>query len=194
MNQKKFLEILKRQLRHLPKEDREDAILYYEEYFAEMNVTGDEDVTNKVGLPKEVAKEILSECSKKHLNTQKEKGGIKNSATVIWMILLGIYALPFALPVIGVLFVFFVTSILVAASILLVVGGTGAVLVLTGMLSTPCLFWASAIPQKFVCIGIGLICIAIGILLVMAMIKIFECFARGIAVLFQKAFYGKKGE
>ena len=159
-----------------------------------MNVTEEEDVTINVGLPKEVAKEILGECTKKHLKLQKEKGGIKNSATVIWMILLGICALPIAVPVVGVLFAILVICILGAASVLLAVGGTGAVLMLTGVISVPCLLWASGIPQKFICIGIGLICIAVGILLVMAMIKMLEGFTRGIAFLFQKVFYRKKGE
>lgn len=88
MNKKKFLEVLQRKLRHLPKEDWEDAIAYYEEYFAEMALSEEEDVTLKIGKPEDIAREILGNCAEKHFDTQKEKGGIKNSAKLIWIILL----------------------------------------------------------------------------------------------------------
>ena len=37
MNKTEFIKQLEKRLRRLPKEDREDAIRYYEEYFEEMN-------------------------------------------------------------------------------------------------------------------------------------------------------------
>ena len=113
MNKRKFLEVLNHNLRHLPKEDREDAIAYYEEYFAEMNLSEDEDVTLKVGQPEDVARDILGNCTEKHLDEQKEKGGIRSSATVIWMIILGIFASPIAIPL-AIAFVAIVFSCVVA--------------------------------------------------------------------------------
>lgn len=71
MNKKKFLDVLNRKLRHLPKEDRADAIAYYEEYFAEMNLGEDEDVTLQVGQPANIARDILGNCTEKHLDKQK---------------------------------------------------------------------------------------------------------------------------
>lgn len=192
MNKKKFLEVLQQKLRHLPKEDREDAIAYYEEYFAEMNLSEEEDVTEKIGRPEDIAREILGNCAEKQLDEQKEKGGIKNSAKLIWIILLGICASPIAIPMAGALIILLLSCLLVVASIVLSIGCTGAALAVTGVFCIPCLIWAVGFAQKFVCFGMGLICIGLGILLLIATIKVAEWLVHGIAYLFQKAFYRKK--
>lgn len=192
MNEKKFLEVLQQKLRHLPKEEREDAIAYYEEYLAEMNLSEEEDVTEKIGRPEDIAREILGNCAEKQLDEQKEKGGIKNSAKLIWIILLGMCASPIAIPMAGALIILLLSCLLVVASIVLSIGCTGAAIFASGLLCIPCLIWAAGFAQKLVCFGMGLICIGLGILLLIAMIKVAEWLVHGIAYLFQKAFYRKK--
>ena len=192
MNKKKFLEVLEQQLRHLPKEDREDALAYYEEYLAEMNLTEEEDVTAKVGQPKDVAREILGNCAEKHIDEQKEKGGIKNSATLIWVILLGICASPIAIPLAGALIILLLSCLIVVGSFVFAIACTGAAFFASGLLCIPCLLWATGFAQKFVCFGIALICIGLGILILIATIKLAEWLVQGIAYLFQKFFYRKK--
>ena len=192
MNKKKFLEVLQRKLRHLPKEDREDVIAYYEEYLVEMNLSEEEDVTEKIGKPEDVAREILGNCAEKHIDEQKEKGGIKNSAKLIWIILLGICASPIAIPLAGAMVILLLSCLVVVGSIVLSIACTGAVFFASGLLCIPCLIWAVGFAQKLVCFGMGLICIGLGILLLIATIKVAERLVHGIAYLFQKAFYRKK--
>ena len=98
MNKTEFIKQLEKRLKRLPKEDREDAIRYYEEYFEEMGADDSTDVTNTLGAPDEIAREIIATCTEKHMDAQKERGGIKNNTTVIWMIILGICASPVAVP------------------------------------------------------------------------------------------------
>lgn len=98
MNKTEFIKQLEKCLRRLPKEDREDAIRYYEEYFEEMGADDSTDVTSTLGTPNEIAREIIATCTEKHMDAQKEKGGIRNNTTVIWMIILGICASPVAVP------------------------------------------------------------------------------------------------
>lgn len=186
MNKKEFLEDLRRRLRHLPKEDREDAIAYYEEYLAEMELEEDEDITEKVGKPSEAAREILENCTEKHLGVQKEKGGIKNSATVIWMILLGICASPIAIPIAGTILILFLSCIIVLASLVFAFFCTGAAILAAGILSIPCVFFAAGFPQKLVCLGMGLICLGFGVLFLIGVIKVSEWLIRKIAYIFQK--------
>ena len=61
MNKSKFIKELKLRLRGLSKEDLDDAINYYEEYFLDSGVDDEEDVTQMVGDPKDVARKILEE-------------------------------------------------------------------------------------------------------------------------------------
>lgn len=192
MNEKKFLDVLNRKLRHLPKEDRADAIAYYEEYFAEMNLSEDEDVTLRVGQPEKIAKEIVGNCTEKHLDEQKEKGGIKNGATVIWMILLGICASPIAIPIAAALIVLLFACVIVVAFIILAFGCMGAGILAVGIFSIPCIFWATGFAQKMVCFGMGGIAIGFGILFLIGVMKVGKYMVGGIAVLFRRIFSRKK--
>lgn len=192
MNKKKFLEVLNHKLRHLPKEDREDAIAYYEEYFAEMNLSEDEDVTLKVGQPEEVARNILGNCTEKHLDEQKEKGGIRSSATVIWMIILGIFASPIAIPLAITFVVLVFACIIVVASIVFAFVCAGVGILAAGIMSIPWTFWATGFAQKLVCLGMSTFCLGFGTLFLIGVIKAAKCLFRGIACLFHKFFNRKK--
>ena len=99
MNKTEYLKQLNTCLKHLPKEDREDALHYYEEYFEDMDIDDTVNISEQIGTPEEIAKEIIANCTEKHIETQKEKGGVKNSTLVIWMIILGIIASPVAIPI-----------------------------------------------------------------------------------------------
>lgn len=192
MNKKKFLDVLNRKLRHLPKEDRADAIAYYEEYFAEMNLGEDEDVTLQVGQPANIARDILGNCTEKHLDKQKEKGGIKNSATLIWMILLGICASPIAIPIAAALIVLLFTCVVVVASIVLAFGCAGVGILVIGIFHIPCIFWATGFAQKMVCFGMGAIAIGFGIVFLIGVMKMAKYLVCGIGCLFRRIFNRKK--
>lgn len=58
MNQKTFLNKLERELRHIPREDREDAVSYYREYFQEMGIEENGEVPQELEAPKEIARQI----------------------------------------------------------------------------------------------------------------------------------------
>ena len=49
MNKTEFLKALTKQLKYLPKEDREDAISYYSEYFEDSGIDDNEDVALRFG-------------------------------------------------------------------------------------------------------------------------------------------------
>lgn len=135
MNKKSFMEELKRRLKHLPKEDREDAITYYEEYLEEMEVGEKEDVTEKIGNPKDIAREIIANCTEKHIESQKKQGGLRNSATAIWMIILGICAAPIAIPVAMAVVMVLLAALMCVVSVILAVLMVGAGFFATGVLS-----------------------------------------------------------
>lgn len=192
MNKKKFLDVLKRKLRHLPKEDRVDAIAYYEEYLAEINLAEDEDVTLRVGQPSKIAREIIGNCTEKHLDKQKETGGIRNSATVIWVVLLGICASPIAIPMAAMLVILLFACVVVVACIVLAFGCAGAGILVAGIFSIPCIFWATGFAQKMVCFGMGVIAIGFGMLFLIGVMKVAKYLVCAIACLFRKIFVRRK--
>lgn len=192
MNKKAFMEELKRRLKHLPKEDREDAINYYEEYLADMDLEDTEDVAAQLGSPKEIAREIIANCTEKRIDNQKENGGVKNSAAMIWTVILGICAAPFAIPIVGAILIILFAFLLVIISFVFVIGLAGACLVLIGVCSAIAAIFASGIGQRLVCVGMGLIGVAIGVLLLIATIKLAEWMTRGVAKLFKKFIVRKR--
>lgn len=156
MNKEAFLKELTKRLRYIPAEDRQDAIEYYEGYISDMGLSEDEDVISRLGTPKEVAKNILGECTQKHIDKAEEQKTVKSKATVVWLSILGILSLPVSLPLaiaaiaivlslaIAVLAVVF--SLIVAAAGV-AVGGVAAI------------FWGffvPGLPQKLFTIGTGL--------------------------------------
>lgn len=192
MNQKAFLQELEKHLKHMPKEDREDALSYYREYFADMGVADEEDVSAAVGTPKEVARTILADCTEKQVERQKQDGGVKNGAKVIWLVLLGICASPIALPFILVLVVLFLCGIIILFSIVLCVVMTGFVTLAGGVAVLPGILWAAGIGQKLVLAGYAVLMIALGLLFFVATVKLSEYFIRFIAWLFRKCFAKKE--
>lgn len=194
MNKKAFLTDLKQRLKHLPKDDREDALTYYEEYLEDMDLNDTEDVTEKLGSPKEIAREIIANCTEKHIDNQKEKGGVKNSATMIWTVILGVCAAPFAIPLIGAILLVLFGILLVIISFVCAIGLGGASFIVVGISSCIVAIFAAGFAQRIVCIGIGLLGVAVGLLLLIATIKIAEWLTRGVAKLFQKMFMRKKVE
>ena len=181
MNKKKYLEELSRQLRHLPQDDRLDAIQYYTEYLEEMGIDDEADVVAVLGAPKEIARDIIGNCTEKHLEKHKEKAGVKNSATLIWLIILGICASPIAIPLVVV--ALFVVIVLVIAGVVLI-GSlifAGVLVALVGVMCLCITFIAYGFFNKLQCIGLGLICISLGVLFVLGIVKLSQLCVRGIA-------------
>ncbi len=192
MNKKVFLADLKQRLKHLPKEDREDALDYYEEYLQDMELDDTDDVIGKIGHPKDIAREIISNCTAKHIDNQKEEGGVKNSAMMIWLIILAVCAAPVALPIIGVVLILLFALLIVVISLVFAIGIAGFAFLFAGISSCIVGIFALGFAQKMVCTGIGLIGISIGLLFAIVTIKSAEWSIRGIAKLFQKIFMRKK--
>ena len=185
MNKKRFLEELSRQLKHLPAEDRIDAIQYYEEYLEEMGLGEDADVVAVLGTPKEMAREIIGSCTEKHLEEHKENAGVKNSATLIWLVILGICASPIAIPLVIVAVVVIAVVVLTVGILVLSLVLTGIAVVFAGICSLLAAFAAGGIFQKMICVGAALICISLGVLFVFAIVKLAQLCVRLIVRMFR---------
>lgn len=181
MNKKKFLQELERQLRHLPQEDKLDALEYYTEYLEEMNIEENADVVAILGTPKEVARDIIGNCTEKHLEKHKESAGVKSSATLLWLIILGICASPIAIPMLVVsllvIVVLIVSGIVLIGALLF----AGVAIVLGGLATFLVAFVAIGFFNKLQCLGLGLMCISLGVLFIFGIVKFSQLCVRLIA-------------
>ena len=192
MNKHTFLKQLNKALKPLPKEDREDAILYYKEYFEEMGVGDNDEISGQVASPKEAAKEIITNCTKKHLENKEPKGGIKNHLTTIWMIILGIFAAPIAFPVALILFILIFCVGIVLFCLVLAAFCASAGMVVAGIFLFTGIFFAPNFAQGLVLCGLALVSFSLGIIIMGGFVQLIYLCIRGIIALFKKLFFRKK--
>ncbi len=183
MNKNEFINQLSVCLRYMPKEDRDDAISYYTEYLGDMELSDTEDVTMKLGNPKDVAQEILNDYTVKVVEAQKERGGVKNSGKVIWMVILTILSLPVSLPLaVAALAVVLVLTITIFC-VLLVFFAVGLCLVVAGVLTFIFSFTTGSVGNILMAIGVALAVTGIGVLLTIGVIALFKLLIKAIGAL-----------
>ena len=178
MNKSEFLKALSKQIKLMPKEDREDALTFYTEYLEDYGFAEDEDVTAKLGTPKEVAKNMIAEITMKHIDSNEEKKSAKKTATIVWIAIISIFSLPISLPIalclLLVILALFVSLLILFISLIgagIVVMAAGASVFLVGLI-------APGIGQKLVCFGGGMMVTAIGMALCFLTVLIYVLLIR----------------
>lgn len=96
MNRKEYMRQLERELKLLPKKEREEALLYYEEYFEDSGEEKEAQAIEELGNPKNAASQILKELAIKRLDKPKKAG--KKGLSTLWIVLLAMCAAPVGLP------------------------------------------------------------------------------------------------
>ena len=165
MNKEGFLKELDQRLKYIPKEDREDAIEYYTELISDMELDEAQDVTERLGSPKECAKKILDECTQKHVDEYEENKTIKGHATVVWLTIIGILSLPVSLPLAIAVIAIAIALVVVAAALIISFAAAAIALVISGLVSLVAMWAAPGFSQKLVILGMGLTALAFGTLL-----------------------------
>ena len=165
MNRFEFIAQLKNKLRSLPAEEIANAAAYYEEYFDDAGPENEQSVIAELGSPSGVASKIIGEFAIKKVDDGK--GTTKAGLSAIWVVVLGIFASPIALPlaiaVVAVVFALIVTIF----AVLFALGATAVALVLGGIVtfavSVVLLFSDFATAMFF--IGAALLMIACGLII-----------------------------
>lgn len=103
MTKEQYITQLKKYLRRLPKQDYDDAIEYFEEYFGEADEAGQQKLMEELGTPKEAARDLISNLLDKKLDDKSsfEKPVRKGTLRIA---LLAICAAPVAIPMLVALF------------------------------------------------------------------------------------------
>lgn len=194
MNKKEFLAALSKQLRLLPKEDREDAITFYTEYLEDSGFDENEDVTAKLGKPKEVAKNIIADCTMKHIEQNEEKKSAKKTASIIWLAIISILTLPITLPLAVCLVILALVLLLMILFVFvwflaigIIVMGSGVAVFFAGI-------FAPGIGQKLVCFGTSAVLLGVGLAICSITIILFILIIRLIVKIIKKSVSKNKAE
>lgn len=196
MNKEAYIRELQQRLSGLNRQEIEDAITYCEEYFEEAE--SEQKAMEDLGSPAKFAAQIKAEAAIKNTN-QNEHRRPRSGMRSIWSILLGICALPFALPLVLTAIILVVTLVIVMVAILLsmVIG-----VISFFIFSIPNLFislFSFSIGQaSFISLGVSLLglggallCIILAYYLIQKLIPLcIRCISR----LYEKAKGGKHHE
>lgn len=217
MNRTEFMKQLEMYLSGMPKNERDEALKYYIDYFNDAGPENEQSVIAEFGSPKQVADTILKEFGGKtqcdsnttyttYANTAynnttyntvpptKEKDNAAKILGIVLTIVLFPVWFPILASIFGVLFGFFMAAIAVFIAfacvtlVLILVGLLLVILGIMGLFSIPVGgLWLA---------GVGAIMMALGILFLLATIWLFgkalPAMIAGIGTLWKKIFKKKE--
>ena len=145
MTREEYMTKLQKYLRKLPKQDYEDAIEYFNEYFSDTDEEGQQRLMEELGTPKEAAAELMGNLLDRKLKEEgEEKKDKKDKKGIAAITILAILSTPVTIPLLvamlAVLFAAVITVVCVifsdfiAALGILLIGGK---LLLRGIVSFP---------------------------------------------------------
>jgi uncharacterized membrane protein len=202
MKKAEYIAELKRRLANFSPSEVEDAVSYCEEYFEEAGDGNDQQVIDDLGTPAQFAAQLKAEKSIRQEQQHRgyRRGSNPNSSLKnAGMIILGICALPIALPLlIAAIAVMFALVITVFAL------GVAGVISFASILLTGIPLMASAVTNyhtpsnAWIAAGGGLLCIGLGLLLSILFFSLIRtvlpAFTNALTRLYHKAQGGRRHE
>lgn len=186
MDKQTFLQELDYRLRHMPEEDKLDAIEYYSEYIDDLNLPPDSDICIHLGSPKEVARQIIADTTERRIDEQQEKQTTKGFGKIIWLTILGIFASPVALPLAIAAIAIIFAGLITVGSVVFAFGVSGIACVISGVAMFFTGFFTDSLGQSFVNFGEGLVVLGLGILLVILTAVLARCIVSFISSVIKK--------
>jgi len=196
MNRTEFLRQLHIALSKAPKEERESAIAYYNEYFDEAGEEKEQEVLQRLDSPQKIASQIIADAAVKTIGGDAMPT-VRRGVSAIWLVVLSIFAAPIALPlaIAAVLCIFGFVITIAAVIFALLVSAVAAFIAGVACFGIGV---AGIIVQPLVGIGaVGSGCILIGgalffgILIVLAARAVFGTLAKALSRLLNRKLKGE---
>lgn len=185
MDKQQYLTELEKNLKSLPKQDRDDAMIFYEEYVSEMAESNPEKL-DSLDHPVQVAAQIKAEVAMR--NTEEKDVKKKKGLSTVWTVLLAIFALPIGLPIAIAVAAVALSLIIVAISLVfalfavaLAIFASGIAAIISGIILIPSSFAVSVFY-----VGSGLFCLGLGYILSIGFYDLSKRIFIGIAKLINK--------
>lgn len=177
MTRDEYLRQLSKYLKRLPKEDYDDAMEYFSEYFSETDDDEAKKLMEELGTPKEAACDIIGNVldkkivEKKQADSEKKQseGDNKSVFGVLWIALLAICAVPVATPLLisGLVVLFCVLLCVVLVAMCIFIAGMCSVIAGVAVIARAIITVRLSISAAIMLSGLGIASIGVGIILVL---------------------------
>lgn len=178
MTKVEYLAKLDKYLHKLPKEDYQEAMDYFREYFEEAGSENEAQVIAELGTPKEAAQDIISRLLDEKIGS-KEKTS-RSRVTMVWLAILAIMATPVAIPLALFLFSVIIAIFVLGVAAIAVVLSLGIAFLTSGiyMLFDSWSYLNISFSTTALSFGLGLLALGLSLLALLttgAICKIVGC-------------------
>lgn len=190
MTKQEYMSRLQKSLRRLPKDSFDEAMEYFEEYFAEAE--DEQAAIENLGSPEEAAAQIIADLAWENAEEPEKSEGMKKSLSAIWIGILAVFAAPIGLPLAFAAVVVIMAFLIVIASLWLTVALVSVCFVVCGAATIvgSIVLAFTSFANGLITLGAALVLVGLGILLGFAavymgrwllhiLLKSFAHFARG---------------
>lgn len=168
MTKVEYLAKLDKYLRKLPKEDYQEAMDYFSEYFEEAGPENEAQVIAELGTPKEAARDIISRLLDEKIIDQEKTP--KSRVSMVWLAILAVIITPVALPLALVLFLAVITILALGVAAIAVVLSLGVAFLTSGiyMLFDSWSYLNISFSATALSFGLGLLALGLSLLTLLA--------------------------
>lgn len=202
MNRVEFLTELERLLADMPDDERQAAVQYYADYFADAGQEKEADVIRELGSPEKVAESIRAdyygaESGKADVGQnslmEKKRPWTSNTLKLILIIVIAVMLWPLTLGIgltvlaVAAAIVCFFAGLVIAAVAVMISGIVASAAGIIAAFSVP--------PVAMVSLGIGILMFVVGLITTVGTVKlcciVYPAMLRGFVNLCRRPFYGK---
>lgn len=186
MTKVEYLAKLDKYLRKLPKEDYQEAMDYFSEYFEEAGPENEAQVIAELGTPKEAARDIISRLLDEKIIDQEKTP--KSRVSMVWLAILVILSAPVTLPLALFLFLAVITILALGVAAIAVVLSLGVAFLTSGiyMLFDSWSYLNISFSATALSFGLGLLALGLSLLALLAAGAVCKVVGRSIVNLARK--------
>lgn len=186
MTKVEYLAKLDKYLRKLPKEDYQEAMDYFSEYFEEAGPENEAQVIAELGTPKEAARDIISRLLDEKIIDQEKTP--KSRVSMVWLAILAILSAPVTLPLALFLFLAVITILALGVAAIAVVLSLGVAFLTSGiyMLFDSWSYLNISFSATALSFGLGLLALGLSLLTLLAAGAVCKVVGRSIVNLARK--------
>ena len=186
MTKVEYLAKLDKYLRKLPKEDYQEAMDYFSEYFEEAGPENEAQVIAELGTPKEAARDIISRLLDEKIIDQEKTP--KSRVSMVWLAILAILSAPVTLPLALFLFLAVITILALGVAAIAVVLSLGVAFLTSGiyMLFDSWPYLNISFSATALSFGLGLLALGLSLLALLAAGAVCKVVGRSIVNLARK--------
>lgn len=186
MTKVEYLAKLDKYLRKLPKEDYQEAMDYFSEYFEEAGPENEAQVIAELGTPKEAVRDIISRLLDEKIIDQEKTP--KSRVSMVWLAILAILSAPVTLPLALFLFLAVITILALGVAAIAVVLSLGVAFLTSGiyMLFDSWSYLNISFSATALSFGLGLLALGLSLLALLAAGAVCKVVGRSIVNLARK--------